>query len=113
MTYAIEPTDRWKPGDRAYCLRGLKLDGKHIVEAGRMYRVAEVERVRGMMPDGLRLEGIVTTPAVGFWSSRFACIRGGELPIRQLERRTSRSWSDAYAACRDARTALGDTDHAN
>lgn len=105
MTYAISPTDHWKTGDRAYCLRGLKKEGRHIVEKGRMYHVAEATQIKGMMADGLKLVGVDTGDVWGFWSSRFVCIRGRELPIRQIEQRTSRSWSDAYRAGREARNA--------
>lgn len=101
MVYVIEPTDHWKAGDRAYCTRGLKRDGRWIVETGRMYRVAEARQYDGMMPDGLKLEGVDVGD--GFWSSRFVCIRGRELPARQIKRRTRHAWMDAYATTSNER----------
>lgn len=105
MTYTIEPTDHWRAGDRAYCVRGLKKDGRHIVEAGRIYRVTEAQQYPGMMNDGLRLAEV--GDVWGFWSSRFVCIRGRELPMQQIAKRTRRSWLEAYCECRDARNTDG------
>lgn len=103
MTYTIEPIDHWKAGDRAYCLRGLRLNGRHVVEAGRIYAVTEVKQTKGMMSDGLRLCGIDTGEAWGFSSNRFVCIRGRALPLKQIAERTRRGWLEAYETCRDAR----------
>ncbi len=104
MTYTIEPTNHWIAGDRAYCVRGLKLGGKFIVETGRVYSVSQAKQVRGMMPDALRLAGVDTGEAEGFWSSRFVCLRGKGLAARQIAARTRHGWSEAYSECRDARS---------
>lgn len=106
MTYTVEPTDHWRTGDRAYCVRGLKKDGRYIVETGRIYSVSEVKRLQGMMSDGLKLAGVETGDVWGFWSNRFACIRGRELAFRQITNRCRFGWLDAYAECRDARSAI-------
>lgn len=105
MLFTVEPTDHWQVGDRAYCVRGLKLDDRYIVEAGRVYSVCAVKKRKGMMNDGLKLAGIDTGDVWGFSSSRFVCIRGRALPIKQINDRTRRGWLDAYVACRDARSA--------
>ena len=105
MTYTVEPTEHWRAGDRAYCVRGLKYAGRHLVETGRIYLVEEVLQMNGMMNDGLKLAGINTGEVFGFWSSRFACIRGQA--SKQLDQRIRYSWSEAYTECRDARNAQG------
>lgn len=107
MTYTIEPTDHWRPGDRAFCVRGLKRDGRHVVETGRVYRVAEAKSYPGMMSDGLKLEGVDTGEIWGFWSNRFVCIRGAGPAGHQIAERTRRRWYEAYRACGDARDKAG------
>jgi hypothetical protein len=106
MTYTVEPIDHWKAGDRAYCIRGVKKGGRYILETGRIYAVAEVRRIRGMMSDGLRLADASAGDEWGFWSHHFACIRRGELPIEQLAKRCRRGWLEAYEECRDGRNAI-------
>lgn len=107
MVFVIEPTDHWKAGDRAYCTRGLKRDGRWIVETGRMYRVAEARQFESMMPDALKLDGVDTADIQGFWSSRFVCIRGRELPAHQIKKRTRQAWMDAYATTSNERAVAG------
>jgi len=104
MTYTVEPADHWRAGDRAYCIRGLKHGGRYIVETGRIYSVEDVLRMPGMMNDGLKLAGIDTGEVFGFWSNRFACIRGR--PAEQIAARCRASWHEAYAECRDARAEI-------
>lgn len=106
MTFTIDPTDHWMPGDRAYCIRGLKKDGRHIVEAGRVYVVVDARQFPGMMNDGLKLEGVDTGDIPGFWSNRFVCLRGRPPFTEELAQRTRRSWYEAYRACADARGAM-------
>lgn len=104
MIFTIEPTNHWRAGDRAYCIRGLKKDGRHIVEEGRVYAVVETRQRAGMMNDGLKLAGIDTGDAWGLQSGRFVCLRGKSLPLKQIQQRTRRGWLDAYRECRDARS---------
>lgn len=106
MTYTIEPVDHWKAGDRAYCVRGLKENGRHIVEAGRVYTVSEARQLPSMMSDGIRLVGVDTGKTWGFWSSRFVCLRGRPPFAKQIEQRTRRGWYDAYRECAAARDLL-------
>lgn len=103
--FTIEPTDHWRVGDRAYCLRTLKRGGQHVVERGRIYTVTAVLQMRGMMSDGLHLDGVDRGKSDGFWSNRFVCLRGRQLPHRQIAERTSHSWYEAYRATADARAA--------
>lgn len=104
MTYTVEPTDHWKAGDRAYCIRGLKKDGRHLVELGRIYEVEAAKQWQGMMNDGLDLVGVDTGGPM-FCSNRFICLRGSELTLRQIAARTRHGWLDAYRATGDARNA--------
>jgi hypothetical protein len=103
--YTIEPTDHWRPGDRAYCVRSAKRDGAHLVEAGRVYLVEEAVQLPGMMSDGLKLAGIASR----IWSSRFVCLRGQPPYGKQMAERTRHGWYEAYSACRDAREAATTT----
>jgi hypothetical protein len=105
--FTIEPADHWRAGDRAYCIRGAKKLGRYVVETGRVYSVSEVKLIPGCMSDGLRLAEVDMIETWGFWSNRFVCIRGRDLPIRQITERTSRSWLDAYWATAKARAAQG------
>ena len=106
MVYTIEPTDHWRAGDKAYCVRGLRKEGRQIVEAGRIYTVKEARSYPGMMNDGLRLEGVDAGDAFGFCSNRFVCLRGDAPYAKQLAERMSHSWLEAYRACADARNRL-------
>lgn len=96
--YTVEPADHWKAGDRAYCLRGMRHKGRWVVEKGRVYTVAEAKLLRGCMMDALKLEGVDTGDTDGFSSTRFVCLRGDGLPIKQIAERTRGGWHEAYVA---------------
>jgi hypothetical protein len=103
--YSIEPTDHWRAGDRAYCLTPIRDGRAFVTERGRIYRVVEARQYRGIMNDGIRLAGVDARGKWGFSSHRFVCLRGPELPIRQLAKRTRHGWYDAYMACSKARNS--------
>ena len=106
MAFTVEPEGHWKPGDRAFCIRGRKIDGRHLVEKGRVYRVAAVRTIDNVLADGLQLEGVDTGEKWGFWSGPFVCLRGSRPALAQIAERTRPSWLEAYQASSAVRAAL-------
>ena len=81
--YVIEPVDGWHAGDRAYCVRGSRATVPTL-EAGKVYKVADVIPFANMVGCGIVLSGVAMPGALrGFWSSRFVKLSGRQT-LRQL-----------------------------
>jgi hypothetical protein len=93
--FAIEPDAVWQAGDRAYCIWAARYNGKWLVDAGKIYEVEAVEHISGLQPCGLKIKGVQAGDRWGFYSNRFVKVSDGR-PMAMLQRRTARTWMDAY-----------------
>lgn len=96
--YPIEPVGGWRLGDRAYCLYGARINGRQVLEKGRIYHLDAVLHVRGLLHSGLRLTGVDRVRRDGFLSNRFVCLRNRGDSLRQINNLTTGKSHDAYIA---------------